>query len=71
MNEFDDGAKTFEILQTDQHSADNVRQLKNQVIGAGVDLPPETVTEIVFAYLPDGSTLSYRGGSEKRCSAWM
>ncbi|XP_065094504.1 uncharacterized protein LOC135715023 [Ochlerotatus camptorhynchus] len=65
VNEFDDSAKTYEILQTDQHSADDVDQLKNQLVGAGADLPPEMITEIVFANLPDGSTLSYRLGSEK------
>ncbi|XP_021696988.1 uncharacterized protein LOC110675671 [Aedes aegypti] len=67
VNEFDDGAKTYEVLQTDLQVVD-VERLKDSLAGtiSATDLPPEAPTEIVFAALPDGSSLCYRGKDIKR-----
>ncbi|XP_029709308.1 uncharacterized protein LOC115255388 isoform X1 [Aedes albopictus] len=67
VNEFDDGAKTYDVLRTDLQVVD-VERLKDSLGGtiAAADLPPEAPTEIVFVALPDGSSLCYRGKHIKR-----
>ncbi|XP_055635754.1 uncharacterized protein LOC129775268 [Toxorhynchites rutilus septentrionalis] len=51
VNEFDDNAKTYEILQLEPSSV-------APIIGGSLK---KAKTEIVFATLPDGSTISYQG----------
>nr|XP_029715629.1 LOW QUALITY PROTEIN: cell wall integrity and stress response component 3-like [Aedes albopictus] len=67
VNEFDDGANTYDVLRTDLQVVD-VERLKDSLGGtiAAADLPPEAPTEIVFVALPDGSSLCYRGKHIKR-----
>lgn len=67
VNEFDDGAKTYDVLRTDLQVVD-IERLKDSLGGtiAAADLPPEAPTEIVFVALPDGSSLCYRGKHIKR-----
>ncbi|XP_062534094.1 uncharacterized protein LOC134203228 [Armigeres subalbatus] len=68
VNEFDDGAKTYDVLQTDLRVVD-VQRLKGSSVDGTItaaDLPPDMATEVVFVTLPDGSTLCYLGDDVKR-----
>ncbi|XP_058454462.1 serine/arginine repetitive matrix protein 1-like [Malaya genurostris] len=55
VNEFDDGAKTYDIILDDT--------LEQKLTKMPTDFHPE----VVFATLPDGSAVSYRFTKEKKC----
>lgn len=78
MNEFDDGAKSYEIFQRSSAKLlvpgdGGQKALLDVVFGAppkttiSSKTPPSEFTgrEVVFATLPDGSSVSYRGEQAK------